>query len=182
MTWQPSLAGGGIRLDPLTEADREPLFRIASDPLIWALHPAHDRWQEAVFRDFFEGALRCGGALVVRDAATGAMIGSSRFDEHRAGPDEVEIGWTFLARSHWGGATNAAMKRLMVGHALEHRARAIFVVGERNLRSRRAMEKVGGRLTDRTLLVEMAGEMVRHLVFAIDREGFRSGPLFSAGG
>jgi RimJ/RimL family protein N-acetyltransferase len=177
MTLQPVLANAHVRLDPLVPEDYPALFAVASDPAIWAQHPAQDRWQAGVFRAFFDEALASHGALAARDAQTGAVIGSSRYCTARAAAGEVEIGWTFLARSHWGGAANAAMKALMIGHALTHYDSVIFLIGESNLRSRRATEKIGGILTDRTLTVAMAGASVRHVVYSIDRPGFASGPL-----
>ena len=174
---QPTLVNTVIALRPLRDSDWDPLFAVAADPLIWALHPAHDRWQEPVFRRFFDDALASGGALVASDPQTGAIIGSSRFDTERAEPGEIEIGWTFLARSHWGGPTNAAMKALMIGHALGHFDRVIFLIGETNLRSRRALEKISGTLTDRDHIANMTGKPVRHVIYTIDRPGFRAGPL-----
>jgi RimJ/RimL family protein N-acetyltransferase len=153
------------------------LYAVASDPLIWAVHPAHDRWQEPVFRRFFDDALASGGALVAIDPATNNLIGSSRFDRTRAEPGEIEIGWTFLARRYWGGPTNAALKSLMIGYALTQFDRVIFLVGETNLRSRRAMEKIGGLLTNREHFAENAGTMVRLVIYTIDRASFASGPL-----
>jgi hypothetical protein len=111
---QPVLEGELVCLRPLRTEDWEALFAVASDPLIWAQHPAHDRWQEPVFRAFFDDALANKGALAVIDAQTGSVIGSSRFQGlEQAGGGSVEIGWTFLARSHWGGRYNHEMKRLM---------------------------------------------------------------------
>ena len=46
----------------------EALFAVASDPQIWAGHPASDRWQEPVFRNYFAAAMASGGALVAVDA------------------------------------------------------------------------------------------------------------------
>lgn len=179
---QPTLTSAAVVLRPLRADDWDALFAVASDPEIWALHPAHDRWQEPVFRAYFADALVSGGALVAVDPASGAVIGASRYDSDRAGPGEIEIGWTFLARSHWGGPTNRAMKALMIGHALGSPARpgydrAIFLIGEDNLRSRRAIEKIGGILTERVDPGFMAGKPVRHVVYAIDRAGFAAGPL-----
>jgi RimJ/RimL family protein N-acetyltransferase len=174
---QPLLSNRLISLRPLARADWPALYAVASDPLVWEVHPAHDRWQEPVFARFFDDALASGGALVAIDPGTGAVIGSSRYDLERAEPGEVEIGWTFLARSHWGGSTNAAMKALMVNHALGHVDRVMFMIGETNIRSRRAMEKIGGLLTDRTHSSEMAGVAVRHAIYTIDRAGFAAGPL-----
>jgi RimJ/RimL family protein N-acetyltransferase len=89
----------------------------------------------------------------------------------------VEIGWSFLARSHWGGATNREMKRLMLEHALAQVARVEFRVGESNLRSRRAMEKIGGRLTGRSEMVDTPSGQMRHVIYEITRESFADGPL-----
>lgn len=175
--FQPLLEDDVVRLRPLRYEDRAALFEIASDPLIWAQHPASDRWREDVFGRFFDDALASRGAMLIQDAATGQAIGSSRFDVSRAGAGEAEIGWTFLARSRWGGDTNRAVKRLMIGHVLRTFERAIFLIGAENIRSRRAIEKIGGVLTERTVSSEIEGRTVAHVVYAIDRTGFAAGPL-----
>jgi RimJ/RimL family protein N-acetyltransferase len=176
---QPVLEGEHIRLRPLQAEDWDALFAVASDPLIWEQHPAHDRWQEPVFRAFFEDALANKGALVVIDRATGTVIGSSRFqglDEADGG--SVEIGWTFLAPAFWGGRFNHEMKRLMLTHALASVAECRFLVGETNTRSRRALERIGARLTDRCEERIMAGgAVIPHLTYAITRDDFARGPL-----
>lgn len=176
---QPMLEGEHIILRPLREADWVALFAVASDPLIWAQHPAHDRWREPVFRAFFEDALASQGALVAIDKASNAVIGSSRFEGlEEADGGSVEIGWTFLARSHWGGTYNHQMKRLMLAHALANVAECRFLVGETNIRSRRALERIGAHLTDRREERIMAGgEIVPHLTYIITREDFATGPL-----
>jgi len=175
---QPTLTGPTLLLRPLQEDDWQALFNVASDPLIWEQHPAHDRWQEPVFRAFFDDALAQGGALIVLEKASGAVIGSSRYQglESENG-GSVEIGWTFLARTHWGGPTNREMKRLMLAHALDHVRECRFAVGEENWRSRKAMEKIGGALIEREDVREMAGGPVRHVHYAITRDSFESGPL-----
>ena len=166
---QPRLTGDLVELRPATPDDFDALFAVASDPLIWEVHPAHDRWQEPVFRRFLADGLASGGMLVALDRATGAVIGSSRYDFERAEPGEVEIGWTFLARSHWGGRYNGEMKRLMLDHAFGSVERVIFLIGDTNIRSRRAIERVGGTLTDRVHRAEMAGKPAVHVIYAIDR-------------
>jgi RimJ/RimL family protein N-acetyltransferase len=168
---QPHLIGELIELRPATTDDFDPLFSVASDPLIWEVHPAHDRWREPVFRRFFADGLASGGMLVAIDRASGAVIGSSRYDFGRAELDEVEIGWTFLARSHWGGRYNGEMKRLMLDHAFTGVECAIFLIGETNVRSRRAIEKIGGKLTDRLYHSELAGQSVTHVIYTIGRGG-----------
>jgi RimJ/RimL family protein N-acetyltransferase len=176
---QPVLEGERLLLRPLRADDWDALFAVASDPLVWEQHPAHDRWKEPVFRAFFGDALAQGGALIAIDMATGAVIGSSRFQGlEEAGGGSVEIGWTFLARSHWGGSFNHEMKRLMLAHALASVAECRFLVGEANTRSRRALENIGARLTDRREERIMAGgAVIPHLTYAITQEDFISGPL-----
>jgi len=117
---------------------------VAADPLIWEQHPAKDRYQEEQFRVFFREALESGGALVAIDTKDGRVIGSSRFHGYDGDKSEVEIGWTFLARSHWGGRYNGEMKQLMLQHAFRFVDRVVFLVGLHNRRSQRAVEKLGG--------------------------------------
>lgn len=147
---QPTLTGRLARLRPLVAADHDALFAVASDPLIWEQHPDKSRSQPEGFRSFFDGGLASGGAFVVSDAATGAVIGSSRFHGHNAAADEVEIGWTFLARSHWGGQYNRDMKDVMLRHAFRFVGRVVFVIDAANHRSQRAVGKLGAiRVADR---------------------------------
>lgn len=154
----------------MVAADWDALFAVASDRLIWELHPAHDRWQEGVFRAFFDAGLASGGALTIVEQAGGRVIGSSRYDNWNADANEIEIGWTFLARDHWGGATNRAVKQLMLDHIFAHVGIVTFTIGEANLRSRRAIEKLGGVLRAETEPRELAGAIVRHVIYEIRRE------------
>jgi RimJ/RimL family protein N-acetyltransferase len=146
---QPHLNGDLVMLRPLRRDDWADLFAVASDPKIWEQHPNHDRYKEDVFRRFFEEALDSKGALVALDRRTGRVIGSSRFVWYNREALEIEIGWTFLARSHWGGAYNGEMKRLMLEHAFRFATRVVFVIGPDNRRSRAAIERIGAQLTDR---------------------------------
>ena len=141
---QPVLKGDLLELRPLRAEDYQDLYAVAKDPLIWEQHPSSDRYKEEVFKGFFREALESGGALVAVDRKDGRIIGSSRFHGYDEGKGEIEIGWTFLARSHWGGRYNGEMKRLMLRHAFRFVGSVIFLVGPENLRSQRAVEKIGG--------------------------------------
>lgn len=143
---QPILKGELLELRPLRTEDFHDLYAIASDPLIWEQHPIKDRYKEEVFKEFFREALESGGALVAIDSKDGRVIGSSRFHGYDEAKSEIEIGWTFLARSHWGGAYNREMKQLMLGHAFRFVESVIFLVGKENFRSQRAVGKIGGVL------------------------------------
>lgn len=139
---QPDLQGESIRVRPLRPEDFTALYAVASDPPIWEQHPVRDRHHVERFREFFDDAVRSGGALAV-ETTQGELIGSSRFHAFDQLTSEVEIGWTFLARSHWGGPTNREVKALMLGHAFEYVERVVFRVGPENRRSQRALEKLG---------------------------------------
>jgi RimJ/RimL family protein N-acetyltransferase len=141
---QPFLVGDLLELRPLRAEDYQDLFGVAADPLIWEQHPCKDRHQEEVFKVFFRDALKSRGALLAIDRKHGCAIGSSRFHGYDEGKSEVEIGWTFLARSHWGGVYNREMKRLMLRHAFQFVNNVVFLVGPHNIRSQRAVEKIGG--------------------------------------
>ncbi len=141
---QPTLKSEILELRPLRPDDFEELYAVASDPLIWEQHPNSDRYKPDVFRKFFDEALASGGALVVLDRTNGRVIGSSRFHCHDLVRSEIEIGWTFLARSHWGGTYNRELKRLMLAHAFRFVDNVIFFIGSTNIRSQRALEKIGG--------------------------------------
>ena len=133
-----------MELRPLRADDFEQLYAVASDPLIWEQHPNPDRCKRDVFRKFFDEALESGGALIVLDRKNNQVIGSSRFHCYDLERSEIEIGWTFLARSHWGGVYNGEMKRLMLSHAFKLVDNVIFLVDVDNLRSQRAVEKIRG--------------------------------------
>lgn len=141
---QPTLKGQLLELRPLEAEDFHVLYAVAADPLIWEQHPVRDRHQEHVFREFFREALESGGALIAIDCKDGHVIGSSRYHGYDEQKSEIEIGWTFLARSHWGGEHNREMKQLMLRHAFQFVRSVVFLVGPQNFRSQRAVEKIGG--------------------------------------
>ena len=178
MDRQPVLEGERLLLRPLRPDDWDALFAVASDRELWAVHPSHDRWQEPVFREFFDDALAKGGALAVVDKASVEVIGSTRFQPCDYFAEQpLEIGWSFIARTCWGKGYNAEMKRLMLAHAFAHVDRVVFRVGADNVISRGAMANIGGRLTGTTFVEDRAGRPVEHVVYEITREEFEAGPL-----
>ena len=142
--YQPVLKGELVELRPLRADDYHDLFAVAADPFIWEQHSVSNRYEEETFQAFFHEALASGGSLVAIDVSSRQIIGSSRFHGHDAERSEVEIGWTFLARSHWGGRYNGEMKQLMLRHAFRFVGCVVFLVGVNNVRSQRAVEKIGG--------------------------------------
>ena len=172
--FQPTLTGPTVIVRPVAAADWPELFAAGSDPEIWKVHPRSDRYTEPVFRDYFDGAVASKMAFVFVDRSTGLVIGSSRYFGHDAERREVEIGWTFIARSHWGGATNREVKRLMLDHAFTIVDTVIFWVGETNWRSQGAMTKIGGVRREGLFTREATGAMP-HLIFEISRQAYQQG-------
>ena len=146
---QPILEDELIILRPLKESDFEPLYEIAKDPLIWKQHPSHDRHKKDIYSEFFKDSLKSMGALIIIDKSNDKIIGSTRFKPVKNVENAIEIGWSFLCRNYWGGKFNKSMKRLMIEYAFETVDDIIFYIGKENIRSQKAVEKIGGiRLTE----------------------------------
>jgi RimJ/RimL family protein N-acetyltransferase len=170
---QPHLVGELVELRPLRAEDWHALFAVASDPLIWEQHPAKDRCKENVFRAFFSKALdevNCGGgAFAVIDKITGRIIGSTRFANHDSDKSEIEIGWTFLARSHWGGRSNGEMKHLMLDHAFRFVQTVYFLIDHDNIRSQKAVERIGAVRSGVVEKVDHTGKVSRSVRYVLTR-------------
>src|SRR4030095_14668925 len=166
---QPTLKGDLIELRPLRSQDFDALFSAASDPKIWEQHPESDRYQRKVFQRFFDGALESKGAFAIIERKSGRIIGSSRYCNLDLTNREVEVGWTFLEREFWGGTYNRELKKLMLDHAFRFFDRVVFVVGEKNLRSQEALEKIGARFLKKTELPDRGGVMRPNVVYFINR-------------
>ncbi len=167
----PSIVGHTLELRPLDSADFEALYRVAADPLLWAQHPSPTRYQAPVFREWFDEALKSQSVLVVIDRASHALIGSSRYYDFSEEKREVAIGYTFLAREKWGGAANGELKRLMLDHAFRWVDTVWFHIGAQNIRSQRAMEKIGGRLSH-SATKDVAGRTQENLFYKVERDAF----------
>lgn len=169
---RPVLQGPTLLLRPVQSADLEPLWEVARDPLLWELHPDKTRCQRDGFERFFAAALEA-GALVVMERTGGRIVGSSRYYDWEPGRREVAIGYTFLARDCWGGTANGEMKRLMIDHAARWVDRIWFHVAKMNLRSCRAMEKLGAVAAFEGPRPQN-GEMVDFVYYCVDTARARS--------
>jgi RimJ/RimL family protein N-acetyltransferase len=57
----------------------------------------------------------------------------------------------------------------MLDHAFTFVDHVIFLVGTTNLRSRKALEKIGAVLTDRREMRTLHGNTIEHVVYQINR-------------
>ena len=170
--YQPTLEGLLVRLRPVMGDDFAALFAVGGDPKVWAGHPNADRYQEGDFRTYFDDGIASGGALVAELSQDRTVIGWSRYSNLYVEADEIEIGWTFLGCAYWGGALNAEMKRLMLEHAFRYVPKVIFRIGETNVRSRRAAEKIGARLIQGRRTPSPSPGGPDNLFYVIDKASF----------
>ncbi len=168
MNLQPYLESELLVLRPMETGDLESLFRVASDPLIWEQHHSR-RFRRDEFELFFTESMASGGALVIIDKITGQIIGSSRYSLIPGVSHMVEIGWSFLSRAYWGGKYNRDCKKLMIDHAFDTKDGVVFFVHETNLRSQKAVQKIGGKRTNELTHPELMVKGESHFVYLIER-------------
>jgi N-acetyltransferase len=172
--FQPTLTGPTVIVRPVVAGDWAELFAAGSDPEIWKVHPTPDRYTEPAFRQFFDNAVASNMGFVFVDRSTNRLIGSSRYYGYDPERSEVEIGWTFIVRSHWGGKTNREVKRLMLDHAFTFVDTVIFWVGEHNWRSQGAMTKIGGIKRGGLFTRELSGDRL-YFIFDITKHRYQQG-------
>lgn len=167
---QPELENDLVRIKPLGEDDFEMLYKVASDPLIWEQHPNKDRYKREVFETFFKGAIESKGAFLVFNNQTGKPIGSSRYYGFNKEDCSVSVGYTFLAKDHWGTVYNSALKKLMLDHAFKYVSKVYFHIGAVNIRSQKAIEKLGAEKIDEVEMEYYGEEKKLNFVYQIEKE------------
>jgi len=172
MNIQPTLENDFVRLVPLEENDFEQLFSVASDPKIWEQHPNKDRYKKEVFQNFFQGVMESRGAFKIVEKNTGEIAGSTRFYDYNPEDHSIFIGYTFYATKFWGSKLNPQVKKLMLDYIFQFVDKVNFHVGKDNIRSQKAMEKLGVKRVDE-VNVAYFGEPERlNVVFEITKENY----------
>jgi N-acetyltransferase len=123
------------------------LYNIGKNKKIWEQHPENDRWKKEKFYVFFQNGIKNQfGIYGIFDKSNNNIIGSSRFYSYNKKENSVKIGFTFLSPKHWGVNTNLQIKTLMLGYAFNYVENVYFDIGKNNIRSRKAIEKIGATL------------------------------------
>jgi RimJ/RimL family protein N-acetyltransferase len=146
---------------PLQETDFSALYIVASDPLVWEQHPNKLRYQKDVFQNYFEGAMLSKGAFLIRDCKTNEIVGCSRFYDYNENENSILIGYTFIGRNFWGKGYNKALKKLMLDYAFQFVNTVILYIGENNIRSQKAIQKIGAIYF---------GKLNKSLVYTINKQ------------
>ncbi|MGZ5196646.1 MAG: GNAT family N-acetyltransferase [Kaistella sp.] len=140
---QTRLENENFKLIPLQESDFERLYQVASDPKVWEQHPNKERYKRDVFQNFFKGAMESGGAFLVLNKNSNEVLGCTRFYDFDEENRSILIGYTFYGRDSWGKNVNPQVKKLMLDYIFQYVETVIFHVGTENIRSIKAMEKLG---------------------------------------
>jgi N-acetyltransferase len=171
MNLQPTLKNEVLILEPLQFTDFEALFAVANDPKIWEQHPNPNRFQRPDFENYFKGAMESGGASLIRDAKTNEIIGSTRFYSLDLEKKSIQIGYTFIARSHWGGKFNPVLKKMMLDYAFQTVDNVHFFIGSENVRSQIAMERIGGKKIGEEVVAYFGEPSKLNFIYEISKLG-----------
>jgi hypothetical protein len=172
MNTQPTLENDFVRLVPLEKNDFEQLFSVASDPKIWEQHPNKDRYKREVFENFFQGALESQGAFNIIEKNTGEIAGSTRFYDYNPEDNSIFIGYTFYATKFWGSKLNPQVKKLMLDYIFQFVDKVNFHVGKDNIRSQKAMEKLGAKRVDEVNVAYFGEPEKLNVVYEITKEQY----------
>jgi proline racemase len=148
-TRSPLLQGTLVRLEPLEERHVPGLLAAAADPATWTWMPER-LTDEPALRAWLADALRARDdgtevPFATIDAASGDVVGSTRFLAIAPRHRRQEIGWTWLAPRTWGTGINVEAKLLLLTHAFEalSASRVELKTDARNERSRAAIRALG---------------------------------------
>lgn len=151
ITYPTTLTGETVILQSLTTEHFVALEALAKDKRIWEFY-AYDGSDPATFRNIFDSAIseREKGSqfpFVILHRQQNKIIGSTRYLDVQPNHKKVEIGSTWLHPDFWATAVNLECKLLLLSHCFEHlqTVRVQLKTDEKNLRSRKAIEKIGGQ-------------------------------------
>lgn len=149
---QPILENNIVRLEPLSKDNYEQLTTIALEENLIQYSPS-DISSKKALDAYIQKALdekKRGVSLpyIIFDKRTQRYVGSTRFGLINLHNKVMHIGWTWISKSIQGTGLNKEMKFLMLSYAFESLdfEKIEFRIDERNIRSRKAVEKIGGTL------------------------------------
>lgn len=156
-----------VCLKPLKEADYDLLYKVASDSVLWEHHPISNGFTTDGYDKFFKEALTI-GSLIIIDRKSKKVIGCTRMYGYDEKENSVVIGHTFIAREYWGSGYNKSIKKLMLDYAFTHVNKVVFYVVDNNIRSQKALEKIGavakGKITR-----NYEGKELNCIVFEVEK-------------
>jgi RimJ/RimL family protein N-acetyltransferase len=146
-----TLEGKHVRLEPLSLDHLDALTAVGLDPELWKFTTVNIRNRDEM-RAYIEEALQLSAAgsvlaFATRDKKSNTIVGSTRLADIQPHHRTMEIGWTWIARSHQRTAVNTEAKYLMLRHAFEQMdaRRVMLKTDETNVKSRAAIARIGAK-------------------------------------
>ena len=164
---QQVLENNEVILTPLVDEYYKQLHNVASDPILWEHHPISNAYNIEGFDKFFKEATAI-GSLVIIDKIKHKVIGSTRFYNYNELESSVVIGHTFIARKYWGSGYNKSIKKLMLDYAFTNVNKVVFYVVENNIRSQKALEKLGA-VAKGNIIRNYEGKELKCILFEIKK-------------
>ncbi|PAM94829.1 GNAT family N-acetyltransferase [Flavobacterium sp. IR1] len=169
---QPEVLEDNItKLIPLEESHFDALYEVASDPLIWEQHPMKDRYKIEVFRSFFDAGINSQSSFLILDKNTNEIVGNTRYYDYNAEKSSIAIGFTFIGRKFWGGLHNKSNKKLLIDYAFKHVNTVVFHIGAENIRSQKAVAKLGAVKT-KEMMVTSNGADLPHFEYELSKADY----------
>ena len=153
MSWihhNTQLHGNTVVLLPMENAHFAELCALANDKRIWEFIPVDMSDPEACMRSFStaltEREKESRFPFVIVHKTQHKIIGSTSLMDLQPAHKKLEIGWTWLQPEYWATTVNLECKLALLSFCFEelHANRVQLKTDETNLRSRKAIEKIGG--------------------------------------
>lgn len=151
ISYPTTLTGQTVELRSISKDHFTELEAVAKNKKIWEFYP-FDGSDSNTFAHIFNGAIieREKGnqfPFVIFHQQQNKIIGSTRFLDIQEKHKKLEIGSTWLHPDYWATAINPECKLLLLQYCFEnlHAVRVQLKTDENNIRSRKAIEKIGGQ-------------------------------------
>jgi len=137
--------------------------------VLWEHHPIRNGYAIEGYNKFFTEALTI-GSLIILDKKANKVIGCTRMYGYNEKENSVVIGHTFIAREYWRSGYNKSIKKLMLDYAFTHVNKVLFYIVENNIRSQKALEKIGA-VAKGNITRKYEGKELKCILFEIENEG-----------
>jgi RimJ/RimL family protein N-acetyltransferase len=164
---QQMLENDEVILRPLVDEYYKQLQVVASDPKLWEHYPISNAHTADGFDKFYREA-KGKGSLVIIDKRKNKVIGSTRYYNYSELDNSVVIGHTFIASKYWGSGYNRSIKKLMLDYAFTQVNKVVFYVIEANIRSQKALEKLGA-VAKSSIIRNYEGKQLKCILFEIEK-------------
>jgi N-acetyltransferase len=146
------LRGNHVYLEPAREHHRETLRALAKDERIWEftktliINENYDKQFDIYYNDALSIVSAGGQPFIIRAVADDTILGMTRLHAVDRKERILHIGHTWYISAVWGKVHNKECKLLLLQYVFEKLQfnRAEFRVDTRNIRSQKAVRKIGG--------------------------------------